>query len=236
MKDKSSSVSFGVPTQQPINLSRTLPQQVYENLKSLILEQKLKPGQRLKIDDLKQHFAVSTTPIREALMVLAKEGLVLFKPHAGYYVAKPSVKEIGDAFEIRKIFETYAVAAAIEVAKKNPQQWKIFLREFRVLKNSEPLDLSLDAKAKSLDEQLHRVLVSATGNQMLLTLWTSARNITRVAYQLSARTYYGISEHLELVESILRGDLEGAVGVIQTHLQNARDYLLREINSRTEVK
>jgi len=81
---------------------------VTDRLRSLILNRQLKPGERLRQDDLAAQLGVSRTPIREALHQLAAEGLVTFSPYRGAYVPKPSMTDLEAIYSVRTALEGYA--------------------------------------------------------------------------------------------------------------------------------
>ena len=87
---------------------------VFENLRSAILEGKLKSGQRLMEVQLAEQLGVSRTPVREAIRKLELEGLVVMLPRKGAYVANISVKDLMDVLEIRASLEGLGASLAAE--------------------------------------------------------------------------------------------------------------------------
>ncbi len=84
----------------------------YEALRDAITSGTLLPGTRLREAALASHFAISTTPIREALRRLDLEGLVRLSPNRGAIVAEFDLRAILDLFEIREVLECRAVRRA----------------------------------------------------------------------------------------------------------------------------
>ncbi|MBF0228003.1 MAG: GntR family transcriptional regulator [Desulfamplus sp.] len=93
----------------------TAKKDIYNSLRSAILNGKLKPGERLSIDLLKTEFGTSITPVRDALQMLNQEALITIKPRSGYFVTRITLKELRDMLELREILEL----ASIERAAKN---------------------------------------------------------------------------------------------------------------------
>lgn len=87
---------------------------IYKKLRADIITGKKAPGSRLLIDELKNEFGTSVTPVRDALQMLNQEELITIKPRAGYYVALVSLKELHDMLELRQILELAAVEKAAE--------------------------------------------------------------------------------------------------------------------------
>src|SRR5438445_2952171 len=84
----------------------------YEALSEAITSGALLPGTRLREAALARHFTISTTPVREALRRLDREGLVRLSPNRGAIVAEFDLREILDLFEIREVLECRAVRRA----------------------------------------------------------------------------------------------------------------------------
>lgn len=208
-------------------VTSNLAQQIYRKLKEMILVGELRVGERISLEILGREFGVSSTPIREALAHLVNENLVRFEPRRGYYVAKPTIQHIENAFEVRIVFEAYAVPFAIEFAKKNGQPWNGLLRELARLRT--PKERSTLDFANELDHRLHRLLVDSICNPFLTKLWSYARNATVIAFQLANETYLGTQEHIAIIEAILRGDAEHGQNAVCTHLINAKEHLIKQI-------
>jgi len=93
---------------------RTLTQHVYDELAAAISSGRLPPGEKLVIDALARDFNVSITPVREALMRLKREGLVLEVPYSGVYVSKLDLDELRELFLLRGVLEGYGAHLAVE--------------------------------------------------------------------------------------------------------------------------
>ena len=87
----------------------------YHYLKEKILNLELKPGQQINIEEFTEKLEVSRTPIREAFLKLASEGLIEVRPRVGYFVVEITEQDIRDLFEIREIIETRATKKASEL-------------------------------------------------------------------------------------------------------------------------
>src|SRR5919106_5930776 len=91
-------------------VSRTLRStQVYETLRSEIIEGVLPPGSRLAARALAQRLESSDIPVREALWMLARDGLVENTPYAGARVRKFSLREVEEAYQVRGHLESLAL-------------------------------------------------------------------------------------------------------------------------------
>src|SRR3954469_13537316 len=107
---------FDVNTDAPMTLTapRTIAGQVAERLKAEILAGERPGGAKLRQVEIAQSFGVSTTPVREALATLQREGLVRLHPQRGAVVFLPSVDDLRHHYEIRAALEALAAAKAAE--------------------------------------------------------------------------------------------------------------------------
>lgn len=90
------------------------PIDVVDALHRLILNCTLGPGAKLRESELAARFNLSRTPIREALVALEREGLVVYERNRGYSVRRFSLRDLRDSFELRALLEGYACAAAAQ--------------------------------------------------------------------------------------------------------------------------
>jgi DNA-binding GntR family transcriptional regulator len=107
---------------------------VVDGIRDMILKGHLKPGDRLRQDELADTFGVSTMPIREALRQLQAEGLVVFRPRRGATVASVSVSEYEEIYLIREALETLACRWAAEDFDRIPlDRLKLLLQEIEAV-------------------------------------------------------------------------------------------------------
>src|SRR5215208_1879342 len=99
--------------------NRDLSSRVYQVLQQDILQGQFPPGARLSLDDLAERFGISVSPIRDALRLLAADGLVELRSRRGAFVTQPSRAVIHEVFQFRAILECavvdYAIAAGAPV-------------------------------------------------------------------------------------------------------------------------
>src|SRR5688572_7290779 len=88
----------------------TLPEQIAEQIFTSIAQGEYAPGDRIREEALSEQFEVSRGPVREALRILEKDGVVRILPNRGAHVTQLSVKEVDDIFEIRRILSGRMIA------------------------------------------------------------------------------------------------------------------------------
>jgi DNA-binding GntR family transcriptional regulator len=125
--------------QEPVNSSEpainhvNIQNAVVSRIRNMILSGHLKPGDRLRQDELANTFGVSTMPIREALRQLQAEGLITFRPRRGATVAKLSVSDYEEIYHIREALERLACRWVAEDFDRIPiDRLKLLLEEIEL--------------------------------------------------------------------------------------------------------
>jgi DNA-binding GntR family transcriptional regulator len=114
----------------PVITYGNVQEAVVNGIRDMILKGQLKPGDRLRQDELANTFGVSTMPIREALRQLQTEGLVIFRPRRGATVARLTVSDYEEIYCIREALETLACRWAAEDFDRIPiDRLKLLLQE-----------------------------------------------------------------------------------------------------------
>jgi GntR family transcriptional regulator, rspAB operon transcriptional repressor len=90
----------------------TSKSRVYKQLRRSIITGRCRPDERLNLNELARAYNTSISPLRDALHMLAQEGLVTIKPRSGYFISRTTLKELRDLFELREILELAAVDRA----------------------------------------------------------------------------------------------------------------------------
>ena len=216
------------------SLQRTsLSDLTYEALKEQILDQKLAPGARLNIDALTRSLKVSSSPVREALVRLEAERLVVLELYAGYTVAPhPSPDYLRQLFDFRILVEGHCARVGA------PKQQPATLDLLQTLVKRMSLTKRLGAKYKEYrkigqaDAQFHQAIVDSAGNDVLSEVYASKR-----AHLLMSRLFINradagrpagvvTDEHRAILEAYLAGDGPGAERAVLRHLKSSGRRLL----------
>jgi DNA-binding GntR family transcriptional regulator len=210
------------PLTVPIKNPGNTPSLIAAALRSAILQGRLKSGQQLKQDQIAEQFGVSKIPVREAMVQLRAEGLMIFVPNRGFVVSELSPAEIEEIYIMRLALETEALARAI------PR-----LRNADLIRAAGVLDISEleDDRAQwsDLNWEFHATLYQAARlPRLLAAIETLHNNVARylVIYlgDLSAR---GASqgEHKKILHACQKREVDRAVRVLKQHLSRASDRL-----------
>lgn len=208
---------------------------VYSILREKIISKEFGEGERLDVDEISERLGVSKTPIKEALSHLEMEGLVKILPRSGTFVSRLSESDIEDSFDVRRVLERYAV----EIICKNASDKEIRTLEKMVEKLGE-LARHSDIKEiypdyLKLDHEFHRQMVVHTKNKRLQEAHERENlhaQMARIRYRSFERELNKAqNEHERLILAIKERNVEKAVFEINSHLQRAKQSLLKDMNS-----
>ena len=199
--------------------------QIHAALRDDIVQMRLKPLDILNEKLLGQRFGVSRTPVREALLRLADEGLVDIYPQSGTFVARIPRRALYEAILIRKALEATAVTLAIAVM--TPQALDLLSEnQTRLIEAAERGDLSA---FHAIDSAFHQLIADIAGYPGIWTVIEQVKvQIDRYRYLTlpqSGRLDIVIAEHSAIIESIERGDDGAAVGAMGQHIGRMTEEL-----------
>jgi len=188
----------------------------YRSIRTAILNGVLRPGTVLNQADLAEQIQVSRLPIREAINMLAQEGLVRVVLHKGAQVTHFSPADIQEIYAIRKVLEGYAIREAIPHINNNLLE---SLEEINrnIVGYSEAGDM--DARIEA-NERFHLLLYRPCQNKKLVELieglWASYPK--KFLWGVRGRAEQVVSQHKEILEAVRRRDTDSAEKLIHDHL------------------
>ncbi len=207
-------------------LLRTMRGDLVSIIQDEILGKKFKPGERISEESICSELGISRTPVREALVVLEQQGLVVQKPHRGTFVANFSPGEIADLLRLEAVVE--GLAASLAARNRTEEQ----LQEIETLTSSisSALTEHFDAEAfYNYDRNFHYKMVESSGSPTIVRVVEVqlAQIYLCRYYTITAphRFSHSVREHLEIVECLRRSDPAGAERAARNHLESViRDY------------
>ncbi len=198
---------------------RALYEKVAECLRQRIFARDLAPGDW--IDELKiaDELGISRTPLREALKVLAAEGLVTMKVRRGAYVTESSAKDLADVYHLLALLEADAAAATAERATDAE------LAELRALHAELEAAALAGAAGRehffALNERFHLRLLEIADNRWRLQLVADLRKVMKLHRHNSllktGRIGESLAEHRALLAAVERRDAAGAAARMREH-------------------
>ncbi|HEX6327043.1 MAG TPA: GntR family transcriptional regulator [Jiangellaceae bacterium] len=200
----------------------SLREHVTDALRAAIVSGDMAPGQTYSAPTLAERFGVSATPVREAMLDLAKQGLIEVIPNKGFQVTRITDTELDQITEIRLLLEPPAAAKAAQRATPaDVAELTELARE--VVGAARDGDLIKHVEA---DRAFHGRLLELGGNDRLVRIVYDLRDRTRLygLANLAERGDLGVTveEHLTMCEHLAVGDSEALAELVATHIGHVR--------------
>lgn len=204
----------------------------YETIKNSILNNEIKPGDYLSENMIANTLEMSRTPIREALRVLASEGLVEIYNGVGVFVKHITTKEICELFEVRAALECIALRTSLmnitdEEIEQLESDWLTLKK-----KADSGLEIDLDTIAQ-YDHKLHSLIVDKCINSFIKNIVKSIRQSILRYQRLSAKALADeketINQHLEIISLLKERKVEKVIPVLERHIQEAANYIAKKM-------
>jgi DNA-binding GntR family transcriptional regulator len=192
---------------------------VTDRLRRLIVESHIKPGERVPELEISKDLGVSRTPIREALKVLASEGLVELLPLRGAVVKTFSRKDAADMLEVMGLLESFAAQKACKADQKRIDQVMAMHEKMRVMyeKGKRP-------EYFELNQKIHDALVSMADNEALSMAHNAlSKRMRSLRYSGNSTpdNWRGALEDHELIaQALAQRDVKKIKRAVQTHFDN----------------
>ena len=212
--------------------SPSLSEDAAATLREMILLEKLPAGMALPERDLAEALGVSRTPMREAIRLLANEGLVSYTPSRRPYVADPSLDEINECLRVQGALEALAGEWACELASDKELQHIAAIN----LSIAESADAEGKLAAFQQDMQFHDAIVAASRNKALFETHAKYNaRLWRVRF-LSSQRHQGRDEtrreHLEIVDALMVRDPQRTAEALKNHLRTAESNIAAALAER----
>jgi DNA-binding GntR family transcriptional regulator len=199
-------------------------QRIVDSITTAIVERRLMPGTKLAEQQIADIFGVSRTLVRQALNQLSRDRLVTLEPARGAFVAKPSVQEARQVFEVRAMLEAAmvrqlcAVISDAQIAE---------LRQHVKAEGAAVARTDVSGRTRLLAD-FHVVLARMLGNQVLAELLEdllTRSSLIALMYQSSHSAEHSQEEHVAIVDALERRDARAAVRLLESHLGNVERNL-----------
>lgn len=216
--------------------ARTLVEFAYEALRQDILRGALPPGEKLRVEVLRERYDVGASTLREALTLLVGENLVTAEGQRGFRVAPISLEDFHDLIRVRKLIETEALRDSI---RQGDDEWEAgvvgaFHRLSKVeeqLKTGDPSGLSGEWEVRN--RAFHEALIGACSSRWLRhfydMLYQQSERYRRIALSSSGHvTKRDVhAEHEAIMAAALARDEDEACRVTRDHIQRTLDVLAK---------
>lgn len=209
-----------------------LREQVVQQVRAEIISGYSLPGTMYSVPSLASSLGVSTTPVREALLELARAGLVEPMRNRGFKVASPTPAELENIFNLREVLEIYAVTLVARKPDVDLSSLYPVADKIRQAVEQEDIQLYLEA-----DREFHRMLTDAAGNELLTDMVMSLRDKMRL-YGINSRAGLerqaaSVAEHFAILDLVGAGNVAGVAELLRQHILSWQPIFL-EAMSRTQ--
>ena len=201
---------------------RALYQEVAEQLRQRIYSRELSPGSWIDELKLAKDYGISRTPLREALKVLATEGLVTMKVRRGAYVTEVSERDLADVYHVLALLESDAAGlVAIQASAAELAELQSLHADLEAA-----ADLGATGRPRffSLNEDFHMRLLEIARNRWSLQLSIDLRKVMKLNRQHSllkqGRIQESLAEHRTLMQALTAHDAAAATHAMQLHFSN----------------
>ena len=210
-------------------LKRTLANEVTASIREAILSGRLAPGSRLREESLASSMDVSRGPVREAIVQLQREGLVVVQRNRGTFVARLSAKDLEEVYSLRRAVEGLAVQQAIRHAGAEQ------LKELQVVVDTMAAHYArgiTESEAAELDMRFHELIYIVGGHRRLLEVWSALQS--QIHILLLARNVVDpdfreelVRSHQSLLDAILARNEKLALARTEDHLNGSYERVSR---------
>jgi DNA-binding GntR family transcriptional regulator len=218
-------------TEAPSSSSRSrasASEHVYDKLKQEILWGQIEPGTLLSELKLASRFEVSRTPVREALTMLASDGLTTTLPQRGHLVRTVPFSEILAAFRLRELLE---VEAAGQASQRIAERDLAYLNELAQTRDR--------ADLPAINREFHMTIARATGNRILAEFVERLLILMQCVMikdpHLLSWTEEGMAEEMAIIDALAARDEEAARQAMRTHVRNTLTAILRESDAPCDL-
>jgi DNA-binding GntR family transcriptional regulator len=210
---------------QVVKKGATLKTQVYNYLREQIFMRAIKPGERLIEEKISEELGVSRSPIREAIRMLEKDGLLLVNISGGVTVIKPTIEDFQHLYECRIEMEPLASYYA---AKRRSQEQLETIQSY-LLDMGKITETNNLTKVHDASENFHEAIVAASANPFLVSMIAQLHGVNSF-YRKSfleekpLHVEKAMHEHQQIFQAIVDQDGDEAKRLMKAHIES--DYNL----------
>lgn len=211
----------------------SLTQDAYEHLRDDVLSCQIRPGQKLKINELIERLGVSQGAVREALSRLTSEGLVVAEPQKGFRASPVSAAELKDLTRVRIEIESLCLQRAIEMGDL---KWEAdLLAAYHALSKTPEKTNAMETVRMTeswaqVHGRYHETLIAACDSPWLLRiraqLFAQAERYRRMSVTLQQVKRDTNQEHLNIMQAAIERNTRLATALLATHFETTTEILL----------
>jgi DNA-binding GntR family transcriptional regulator len=205
-------------------VDRSLSTQIYEHLRTAIIEGKIAPGTKMREQRLADEYKVSRVPVREAIPLLEAEGLVYTVPRHGSFVARLTLRDVHDLFDVRESLETLAARLAAERINLPDTNDIVDALKDNLQRAKRAVQVGDDSVIAATSAEFHRLVVELSGNALLRMMMRPIDGRVQWLFRLTSARDPKVAcrAHEQLLRAILRGEADRAGEVAFEHIASGR--------------
>jgi DNA-binding GntR family transcriptional regulator len=208
--------------------AESLTSQVHRVLRQAIVSGDLAPGSLHSVAKLADRLQVSRSPVREALISLADQGMVAFERNRGVRILETTAHDLEEVFSLRLLLEVPATFRAAQIVEREDvARLRTALGTRKAFTSAASV-----AEHQEMDASFHRVIMELSGNRRLAgmvdKLWglQKTRGVSSAGHSRELADIH--REHQAVFERIEAGDAEGAAAAMRTHIAHSASLLLAQ--------
>jgi DNA-binding GntR family transcriptional regulator len=208
---------------------RNMAEQIATALRQAIADGKLRPGARLLEVQIAREMGTSRAPLREALIQLEREGLVVRRPNRGTFVADLTEDLVREVASLRGVLEGFAASLAVkQLTREDFERLETILKEMLTVARRGDFPRMVE-----WDYQFHEYIVRASGHRLLYETWVGMDRKIRVYLSATNLMYADMKAvvhgHLPILQALRRRDPQRAGRVMAEHMGEVLDLFLTKV-------
>jgi DNA-binding GntR family transcriptional regulator len=217
-------------TAEVISIPRSaLHEQVAQRLRQMLVEGRIAPGAKLNERELSELLKVSRTPLREAIKMLAAEGLVELLPNRGAIAVALNEADVLNTFEVMAGLE--GMAGELAAQRITPEELaEVQAMQFEMMAAYTRRDLSA---YYAINSRIHRAIAAAAKNPVLATVYAQVNARLQAlrfrSNQDGEKWKRAVKEHEKMIDALGAHDGNAMREILQQHLRNKRDVVLEQL-------
>ena len=216
------------PTLGPVRF-RSIAEQIASTLRLAIADGKLRPGTRLLEERISREMGTSRAPLREALLQLEREGLVVRQPNRGAFVANLDEEMVREVASLRAVLEGFAASLAVRhLTRADFQRLDAILGEMLAVARRGDFPRMIE-----WDYQFHEYIMRASRHRLLYETWVGMDRKIRVYLSATNLMYADmkavVGGHVPILRALERRDPERARRVMADHLAEVLDLFITKV-------
>ena len=209
-----------------IKQPESLAKMAYEAIRQSILSGQWKIGELYNEKAIAADLGISRTPVREALLELASQDLIIFLPRRGLMINRFTRRDVDEIFEVRKAIEL----AAVEKIVKTSPPFDLFEIEESLLNQRKAVKQKDYLAFMEADRLFHTGISELTNNRRIIAILDNIQDMIHVmgakALALEGRAIEVIEEHQTIFEAVKKGNIEKARRAMAYHLDQSKEAVV----------